>query len=775
MKTETIGILLLPVLLWLPAVTTAQPLTIIPEPQLVSPQRGNCIIKGKLTIHYQNADSILILPAIRYFTSALPSKIRYSIKPDIKVNIQALASPVPVMIFEKTKKDFFRNEQYNLLVQPKVIRIEAGSQAGFFYAVQTLLQLIPVEFLNPEMPEWSILELPCLEMEDYPYLEYRGLHLDVVRHFFSVSEVKKYIDVMAQYKLNRFHWHLTDDQGWRIEIKKYPKLIEIGSNRSESMTGAYDDQQFDNTPYGGYYTQEDIREVVSYAAERSVEVIPEIEMPGHAMAALAAYPELSCNGGPFEVATSWGVFDDVFCTTEPVFRFLESVLEEVCELFPGRYIHIGGDECPKTRWKTCSLCQTRIKTEGLKDENELQSWFVQRIEKFLEQKGKQVIGWDEILEGGLDGKATIMSWRGTEGGIAAARQHHDVIMTPGSHCYFDHYQASPELSPLAFGGYTPVDKVYHFSPVPDDSLTPEQKVYIIGAQGNLWTEYIIDFSHVQYMAYPRALALAEVLWSNPEHRNWDSFSSRLIQHFRRLQLQGVNYSNDLFNVTSAIFADSVSHQLFISLSKQIKDGRIYFTTNGSDPDSTSFVYSEPVPVKTSQLKAKLISGLGPTKTLSRNFRLHKATGLPYELTFPLKQYDAGTAFGLTDGITGKVSQYNTWVGFSGNDLEATLDLRENTEVRKVSVNFYNKNRAWIFLPQYLEISVSDDGMDFYPVARQEIISNEEPNSIINSTFILPDQKMRFLRIRAKNIGICPPGSVCEGQKAWLFADEIVVE
>lgn len=747
---------------------------IIPKPHSVFPQRGTCIIKGKLNVVYQHADSLLILPALKALTSSLRPKLNCLLHPGLKLNIAALPSPVPYLIFEKTKKDFFRDEGYSLSIQPKLIRIEAKDASGFFYAIQSLLQLMPAEFLNPEMPEWSILEIPCMDIEDFPRFSYRGMHLDVARHFFSVSDIKKYLDLMAMHKMNRFHWHLTDDQGWRIEIKKYPRLTEVGAKRKETMKGHYDEQQWDGKPYSGYYSQDEIKEVVDYARQLCIEVIPEIEMPGHALAALASYPELSCTGGPFETATSWGVFDDVFCTKEPVFKFLEDVLEEVCMLFPGKYIHIGGDECPKTRWKACSLCQTRIRTEGLKDEHELQSWFIKRINQFIESKGKQIIGWDEILEGGLAPGATVMSWRGTEGGIAAARLNHDVIMSPASHCYFDHYQAEPDVSPLAIGGFTPIEKVYAFEPVPFDSLSDEQQKHILGAQGNVWTEYLPLFSLVEYMAYPRACALAEVVWSDKSSRNWNDFSSRLIRHLQKLMLKQVNFSTDIFNVTSRVFRENDSGKLFISLHKLIDNGSIHYTTDGSEPDNNSPVFKEPLPL-CQQLNAKLISDFGSGKTLSKTFLVHKANGMNYKLAYPWKQYHGGTDFGLTDGLPGKINQYNTWVGFSGDDMEAVLDLKEVTEIKKVSVNFYNKNRSCIFLPQYVEIFTSDDGMDFFSVARQDVISDDAPNSIINSTFLLPAQNVRYLKVFAKNTGVCPSGSICEGQKAWLFADEILIE
>jgi hexosaminidase len=411
--------------------------------------------------------------------------------------------------------------------------ITAIDNLGIFYGIQSLLQLIRKNGNRAELNATQI-------QGDYPNFRYRGMHLDVCRHFFPVNFVKKYIDLMAIHKMNYFHWHLTEDQGWRIEIKKYPKLTEVGAWRNGSMVGPYSDQKFDNIRYGGYYTQEEIKEVVKYAAERHIQVIPEIEMPGHALAALAAYPEYSCTGGPFEVAKGWGVFDDVYCPKEETFAFLEDILDEVCELFPAQYIHIGGDECPKTRWKSCPNCQKRIREQGLKDEHELQSYFIQRIEKYLNAKGKKIIGWDEILEGGLAPNATVMSWRGTEGGIAAAKLMHDVIMTPGSHCYFDHYQAKKETEPHAIGGFTPLEKVFEFKPVPSE-LNNQLATYIIGAQANVWTEYMTTTEHVEYMVIPRISALAEVLWTGPGQSNYKDFKKRLAPMLMRLEEKGYNY------------------------------------------------------------------------------------------------------------------------------------------------------------------------------------------------------------------------------------------
>ena len=403
------------------------------------------------------------------------------------------------------------DEGYELNVSKNDITIKSKHAKGAFYAVQSLIQLLP---LPSDLNSFKIL---CLRIKDQPQFTYRGMHLDVGRHFFSVDFIKKYIDLMARLKMNTFHWHLTEDQGWRIEIKKYPKLQEIAAFRKETLIGHYNDQphQFDGKPYGGFYTQEQIKEVVAYAKTRQVTIIPEIEMPGHSQAAIAAYPELGCSGEQVEVATKWGVFDEVYCPKESTFKFLEDVIDEVVALFPGKYIHIGGDEAPKTNWKNCEYCQKLIKKEGLKDEHGLQSYFIARMEKYINSKGKQIIGWDEILEGGLAPNATVMSWRGTSGAVQAAKEGHDVILTPGSHCYFDHYQSENENEPLAIGGFLPLEKVYHFNPIPEE-LTDKEATYVLGAQGNVWTEYMQTEKQVEYMAFPRAIALSEVLWSSPE-------------------------------------------------------------------------------------------------------------------------------------------------------------------------------------------------------------------------------------------------------------------
>jgi len=478
------------------------------------------------------------LKEVEYFNEELAKNYKFR----LPVVSMAPNSENYILINQSTEE---KTECYRLTVSPQKIEIVMSDGAGLFYALKTLVQLIPVE-------NSKVLAIACLEIKDAPRYPWRGMHLDCSRHFFTKDEVKTYIDYLAMYKFNVFHWHLTDDQGWRIEIKQYPLLTQIGSQRKESIVGKpkFDknwkptkDNTYDGKPHGGFYTQDDIREVVRYAHSKHITVVPEIEMPGHSLAALASYPQYSCNGGPFETYTTWGVSDDVYCAgNDSTFTFIQNILSEVMDLFPGKYIHIGGDECPKARWKVCKKCQQRKLEEGLKDENELQSYFITRVEKYVNQKGKQIIGWDEILEGGLAPNAAVMSWRGTQGGIDAAKLNHFVVMTPGKPCYFDHYQIQDRTKePIAIGGFNPLDSVYKYNPTPT-SLNKTEAAFILGAQGNVWTEYITDFSKIQYMAMPRMAALSEVLWTMPVQKNFKNFVIRLNAHRLVLDKLQVNYA-----------------------------------------------------------------------------------------------------------------------------------------------------------------------------------------------------------------------------------------
>ncbi|HCN82226.1 MAG TPA: beta-N-acetylhexosaminidase, partial [Sphingobacteriaceae bacterium] len=533
---------------------------------------------------------------------------------NIPVAKNFVKAPKGVIHFSSSAYSGTNPEGYNLTITPGQIDV-SGKTAGLFYAFETLIQLFPLEKEN-------VLQIQCAKIVDEPRYKYRGLHLDVGRHMFPVAFIKKYIDVLAQYKLNTFHWHLTEDQGWRIEIKKYPKLTQIGGFRAQTLIGNYNDrmpQWFDNTPYGGFYTQEEIKEVVAYATSKFITVIPEIELPGHSLAALSAYPELACgdNPGPFKAGEKWGVFDDVYCAgKEGTFTFLEDVLTEVIELFPSTYIHIGGDESPKTRWHTCPYCQKRIRDNKLKDEHELQSYFIQRIEKFLNSKGRQIIGWDEILEGGLAPNATVMSWRGTEGGIAAAKQNHDVVMTPQNFVYLDHLQGKSTQEPLAIGGYTPLQEIYSYEPTPS-TLTADQQNHIIGVQANVWTEYMETAEKVEYMILPRIFALSEIAWTPALQKNYTDFSeTRLPRHLARL-----DKTNTVYRVPVAIGAkDStfLGSEFTVLLKSPVEGAKIHYTINGYTPSETDPSYDKPLKITIPQGEKRIFKTLVITPSGKRS-------------------------------------------------------------------------------------------------------------------------------------------------------------
>ncbi len=515
---------------------TEKALAIIPAPVSVTEMNGDFIFSDKSKIILTVLDSETKLAA-----DCLAALVRNPT--GIDLSIEEGKRPAKHSVFMTLDTAIKNREGYLLTVTPKRVVVRARSAVGLFYAVQTLRQLMPVEVESPSIIEGFVFSVPACEIKDEPRFRYRGMHLDVGRHMFPVGYIKRYIDMIALHKMNTFHWHLTEDQGWRIGIKKYPNLTETGAFRKETLVGHGDKKPFtyDGKRYGGFYTRDEVKEIIAYASSKFITVIPEIEMPGHAMAALASYPGLACTKGPFEVQTRWGVFDDVYCAgKEETFNFLQDVLSEVIELFPSEYIHIGGDECPKTRWEKCPLCQKRIKEEGLKDERELQSYFIQRIEKFVLSKGRRIIGWDEILEGGLAPEATVMSWRGTTGGIAAAKQKHDVIMTPSKYVYLDYYQCEPEGEPLAIGGYLPLEKVYSYNPMPNELSAEEQK-HILGVQGNLWSEYLNTPEQMEYMAYPRMFAIAEIGWVPDRLKDIEDFLARLEILKKRYNAIGINY------------------------------------------------------------------------------------------------------------------------------------------------------------------------------------------------------------------------------------------
>ena len=699
-------------------------------------------------------------------------------------NPVTVADEVPASGIRFVTDESLPAEGYELNVDGEGIEVRASQFPGFLYALQSLEQLLPAAVYGTEPAPDAAWEVPCVKIADAPRFAYRGMHLDVARHFFSVDEVKRYIDVMAIHKLNTLHWHLTDDQGWRIEIKRYPELTAVGSIRKATVVrkewGTYD-----GTPYGGFYTQDEIRDVVKYAADRGVTVIPEIDLPGHMLAALTAYPELGCTGGPYEVWGRWGVADDVLCPgREKTFEFLEGVLTEVMELFPSEYIHIGGDECPKVRWEKCPRCQAKIRQLGLKDDGEhtaehyLQSYVTDRIGKFLAQHGRRIIGWDEILEGRAPSDAVVMSWRGSEGGIAAAKLGHDVIMTPNSHFYFDYYQSlDTDAEPFGIGGYIPMEQVYSYDPAFPE-LTPEQQKHILGVQANLWTEYVLSDEHLEYMLLPRLAALSEVQWCLPETKDWNRFigSFRMDEIYSQM---GYEFAKHIFGVTASYAVDPEKGGVVMTLTTQ-GGAPIRYTLDGSDPTASSPLYKAPVTIGEScTFKAAALREGMQTPVYTRKFDFNKATGRRIALNAaPTLKYTYGGASLLVDGYRGgPVYSNGAWIGFLNEPLDVTIDMQGGKPYSAVTVESLVEKGEWVFPPSSVGVYLSDDGREFTEAALMSVPQETagSPDGVKPFKVLFPETSARYLRVVARTVDPIPAWHGAAGQKAHMFVDEIIVE
>jgi len=687
------------------------------------------------------------------------------------------ANPVNVVIFQLSGTTG-HPEGYSLTVSPGKIRIEANAPNGFFYGLQTLYQLMPVEIYSKKRAELNIWSAKAVVIQDEPRFAYRGLHLDVCRYFFPVEFIKKYIDAMAIHKFNTFHWHLTDDQGWRIEIKKYPRLTEVGSKRNETLVGHYSENfpnKFDGKPHGGFYTQQEALEIVAYAKERFITVIPEIELPGHATAAIASYPYLSCTPDTtVKVATKWGIFKDVYCPRDTTFKFLEDVLTEIMDIFPSKYIHIGGDECPKDRWKASAECQALIRNLNLKDENGLQSYFVERIERFVNSKGRQIIGWDEILDGGLAPNATVMSWRGNAGGIAAAKSGHDVIMTPGEYCYLDHYQADPATEPLSIGGFLPLHKVYQFEPVPPE-LTDVEAKHILGAQGNVWSEYLSTTKDVEYMAFPRVSAMAEVVWGTKENRNWESFCRRLPADFERYTQLDIQPSKAFFDVQ---FQTDISSDQRLSVSLKCDDpvAAIHYNTTNEAPTANDELYTSPLTLSKSATvtAAAFLKGKMVGKSISKPFILSKLTGLRYTRNLNNTMYDGGGVNALTNGVQGNTKVATQWVGIGrSSDAEIVIELKQLEKIERFSVGLLNAKAIAVMFPTEMSLLGSIDGLNYKLLSQKQIPVTTSPTwVIIRPELTFPSTEVRFLKLQLKSAGPCSDDNPAGLNGSMIFMDEL---
>ncbi len=729
----------------------AGPTEIIPLPKNLETKTGFFNLNKETTICFTDST---IWPEIKYLSESIINGAGYY--PVIE-KVESYSKRKNTIYLELSDTCSFESpEGYHLNISSKQILITAKTNAGIFYGIQTLWQIIPVEFHKKNMV--ANLPIQSIKISDEPRFPWRGMLLDCGRHFMEVDFIKRYLDLLALHKMNRFHWHLTEDQGWRIEIKKYPKLCEHGAWRIEE----------DGTRYGGFYTQEEIKEIVAYAKERHIEVIPEIELPGHSVAAISSYPNLSCTADSIDVANRWGVFKDIYCAgKESTFEFIENVMLEVIDLFPFQYIHIGGDEAPTYRWENCSLCQQRIREEKLNSELELQSYFIKRVESFLLDHDRQIIGWDEILEGGLSPQATVQAWRGFEGAIEAAHQHHYAIVSPTSHAYFDYSIESLDLK-----------QVYSFNPIPA-GLEPEYHQYILGGECNMWTERAPQ-NEVDDRMFPRLLAMSEALWSGPEQKDFPDFHSRVQTHYRLLDALDVKYGLE----SKALFIDAEfdpKNNLFqIELLSTQTGYNIFYTLDGSTPENDGILYEKPILLDHSAhliMLAKKDDG-GAEHHIEQSFFFHKAIKKPIYFEHPFHTNYPGNNPGImTNGLGGSLNfRDGEWQGFFAKDIIATIDLENEKTFSSLSCNFLQSTLSWIYIPKSISVFGSSDGENFELIKKEIIQSNPQTFEILTQKVLIQFEEVsyRFVKMKAENFGNNPLWHDAAGADSWLFADEIII-
>lgn len=749
--------------------TEVQQLNIVPRPVEVQVTKGHFLLTPQTVIQVEKGEENIV-PACRFFADY----VGRSFGSPLKIEEGGRARNAIHVAIDTT----LGQEAYQLTVNKKKIDILAGSGVAVFYAFQTLRQMTPVAMEKGE--KMTVAEIQNAVIKDEPRFAYRGAMLDVGRHLFTVEDIKTFIDMLALHKLNRFHWHLTDDQGWRIEIKKYPELTKVGSMRKETVIGR-NSGKYDGQPYGGYYSQEEVKEIVKYAADRYITVIPEIELPGHAGAALASYPWLGCTGGPYEVVKEWGVFEDVYCAgSEKTFQFFEDVFDEVISLFPSEFIHVGGDECPKEAWKKCPKCQRRIKKENLKNEYELQSYFVHRMEKYLNSKGRKIIGWDEILEGGISKTATIMSWRGTRGGIEAAKQGNQVIMAPNTYVYLDYYQAlDREKEPFAIGGYLPIEKVYSLEPTL--GLNPEESKMVIGVQANTWTEYIKDFKHVQYMVLPRLAALSEVAWTPASEKDYASFINRIVALSGRYDALGYNYAKHILSVIGTTKLNREKKELELTLAPTGGKYEIHYTLDGNKPTLESPLYKDKLKIRENcSVKALLFREGEPLgKEYQKDFTFSKSAFKKVTLSSQLAlTYSAQGGMSLTDGVRGSEDfQDGNWLGTSIDDIVLVIDMEQPTTYTKVSVSCLNRPSDRICLPESIKVYQSNGDQYYFKVAELKNIDSlkdMQTKGIKKLDIEVEKGEGRFIKVVVERKKRLPEGHPASGAAPYLFVDEVEV-
>ena len=748
-------------------VFTERDLNIIPRPQ--------SLILSKGSFQFTKETVFVIDPAL--MPARLPFLEQFEKASGFRFSVQKVALLTNYVVIDTDTS--LPKEGYTLTVNPKEIIIKAGGYNGALYALETLRQLLPKEFesTTPVKTDWAV---PAVTITDVPQYAWRGLMLDVSRHFFPKEYILKTLDRMAMLKLNTFHFHLVDNEGWRIEIKKYPKLTEVGAWRVDQEDKLWDERTpnsanaFANPAtapkkYGGFYTQEDIKEIVAYASARGITVIPEIEMPAHAMSAIAAYPELSCHKRPIGVPSGavWPI-TDIYCAgQEETFTFLEDVLTEVMELFPSKYIHVGGDEATHTEWKKCLKCQARMKDHHLKDVHQLQSYFIKRINDFLVSKGRTLVGWDEIMDGGLANNAVVMNWRGIEVGKKALEQGNPVVLT--SDCYIDNYQGLPDYEPQANGGYLPLKKLYHYS-LEKENLSPALQKNILGTQANLWAEHVGSTEHSEYMLFPRLLALAEISWTTDNLKNWDNFINRTQAFMKRLDVMKVNYARSMYQVVPTV--ENQKGNIFLKLDCEIPNADIRYAL-GDTPIEKATKYHQPIGLnRSTTFKATVFSGKATNTITIGEVTFHKAIDKKVSYS-PLyhKSYQGQGEATLTNVVRGSKNFHDgQWLGWLGDDVTLTLDLEQATEVREVRIGVMDAQASGIYFPVKFMVSLSNDGKNY-----REVATHNEP-CVVRGKATLKDfvlkfspTEARYIKLTLKNVKTPPKGG-----DAWLFIDEILV-
>ena len=742
-------------------------ITIIPKPQTLNLQEGSFVL-NKNTVLYlsQGVDTLVV----GNFRDKIEKVTGYPLP-------YTEDAPIENVIIVQTSSAI-EKEHYDVEITSEMVMLTANDLLGLQYGVETLSQLLPPEIEANVKSERTLWEFPNLHIEDGPRFKWRGVMLDVSRHFFKKEYIKKTIDRLVMLKMNTLHFHLVDDQGWRIEIKKYPKLTAVGGFRVDQENKHWNARETpsleEKATFGGFYTQEDIKEIVAYATARGITVIPEIEMPAHVMSAIAAYPELSCFNKPIMVP-SGGVWPitDIYCAgKDSTFTFLEDVLTEVMDLFPSQYIHVGGDEATKTNWEKCPHCQKRVKDEGLANVEELQSYFMKRIEKFVTSKGRILLGWDEILEGGLPAGATVMSWRGFEGGIQAAAEGHDVVMTPTSYCYFDYYQGNPDYEPLAFGAFTLLSKVYNFDPVAPE-MTAEQAKHVLGGQANLWAEYVTTPEHSEYMLFPRIAAMSEALWTEKEHKDWTNFSDRLQKTFKRYDAMGIHYAKSAYQVEAA--SAIKGNEIKVALTSEFPNADIRYMVGEGNLAEDGIAYTDSISItKTSTLKAGVFKdGVLVGDPLSKEYKFHKAFGKKVTYTTMYSDsYPGMKETTLVNVLRGSKNFHDGhWQGWIGDDMELIIDLESPQEITRVAVGTMEAQGAGIYFPMGIEVYGSQDNVNYEIIGKSYSAYANNPEVMLKDFEVVGDTlTYQYVKVIAKNLPKNPKGG-----QTWLFVDEVIIE